>query len=155
SEQEQQRFFESKISPYLEMVNLLVNQNKPIEALTFAERAKARVLLDALQAGHVNINKAMSSQEQEQERKLTSRLVSINTQLSRETARSPSDEAVLAQLNAQLQKARLDFEAFHTQLYAAHPELRVQRGQARPLTLKEAADLLPDAATALLEYVVT
>ncbi len=61
----------------------------------------------------------------------------------------------MTELKAQLEKARLDFEAFQTNLYAAHPELRVQRGEAQPLTLEEAAALLPDAKSALLEYVVT
>ena len=61
----------------------------------------------------------------------------------------------MTELKAQLQKARLDFEAFQTSLYAAHPELRAQRGEAQPLRLAEAAALLPDAASALLEYVVT
>jgi CHAT domain-containing protein len=54
-----------------------------------------------------------------------------------------------------LQKTRLDYEAFQTDLYAAHPELKTQRGQVEPLTPEQAADLLPDAQSALLEYVVT
>src|SRR6185369_131651 len=36
---------------------------------------------------------------------------------------------------------------------AAHPELKIQRGEAPTLTLDEAAKLLPDNRTALLEYV--
>ena len=35
------------------------------------------------------------------------------------------------------------------------PDLRVQRGEAQPLKLEEASALLPDAASVLLEYVVT
>ncbi len=35
------------------------------------------------------------------------------------------------------------------------PELKVQRGEAPPLKLDEAYNLLPDAKSALLEYVVT
>ena len=154
-EQEQQRFFESKVSPYHAIVDLLIAEGKPAEALTFAERAKARVLLDTFQTGRVNITKAMTSQEQEQERKLNSQLVSLNTQVYRESARPQPDQARSTELKAQLQKVRLDFEAFQTQLYTAHPELRVQRGQAQPLRLEEATALLADAASALLEYVVT
>ena len=154
-EQEQQRFFESKVSPYHAMVELLIAQGKPVEALNFAEHAKARVLLDALQTGRVNITKAMTSQEQEQERKLNSQAASFNTQIYRENTRSQPDQTRLTELKAQLQRVRLDFEAFQTQLYVLHPELRVRRGEAQPLTLEEAAALLPDAAGALLEYVVT
>jgi CHAT domain-containing protein/tetratricopeptide (TPR) repeat protein len=153
-EEEQQRYFESKVSPYHAMVDLLVTRNNPAEALTFAERAKARVLLDVLQTGRGSLSKATTSQEQEQERKLNGQLVSFNTQISREATRPQPDRARLTQLKSQLQQARLDFEAFQNALYAAHPELRVQRGEARPLKLEEATVLLPDATTALLEYVV-
>jgi len=153
-EQERQRYFESKVSPYHAMVDLLIAEDHPAEALTFAERAKARVLLDVLQSGRVNGAKAMTGEEQEQERKLNSRLVSLNTQIYRETTRPQPDQARLTELMAQLQKARLDFEAFQTNLYAAHPELRAQRGEAQPLSPEEAAALLYDAKSALLEYVV-
>lgn len=43
-----QRFFENKITPYLAMVDILVAQNRPTEALAYAERTKARVLLELL-----------------------------------------------------------------------------------------------------------
>jgi CHAT domain-containing protein/tetratricopeptide (TPR) repeat protein len=151
---ERQRFFESKVSPYHALVDLLTREGRLAEALSLAERAKARALLDVLQMGRVHVAKAMTEQEKEQERKLNSQLVSLNTQISQETARPQPDQARLTQLKNQLQKVRLDFEAFQTNLYAAHPELRAQRGEARPLKLEEAAALLPDAASALLEYVV-
>jgi len=154
-EQEQQRLFEDKLSPYLAMVDLLIAQNNPTEALTFAERAKARALLDVLQTGRVNVAKAMTASEQEQERQLNGQLVALNTQISREAARPQPDQARLSELKARLQEARLDFEAFQTNIYAAHPEMRAQRGEAHPLKLEEASTLLPDDASALLEYVVT
>ena len=153
-EQERQRYFESKVSPYHAMVDLLIAEDHPAEALTFAERAKARVLLDVLQSGRVDGAKAMTGEEQEQERKLNGQLVSLNTQIYRETTLPRPDQARLTELSAQLQKARLDFEAFQTSLYAAHPELRAQRGETQPLRPEEAAALLPDAKSALLEYVV-
>ena len=149
--EEQQRFFESKVSPYHAMVDLLTRDGRPAEALIFAERAKSRALLDALQTSRVNGAKAMTAQEHEQEQKLHGQLVALYTRISREAARPKPDQARLAELKAQLPKARLDFESFH----AAHPELRAQRGEVQPLRLEEAAALLPDAASALLEYVVT
>jgi CHAT domain-containing protein/Tfp pilus assembly protein PilF len=154
-EQEQQRFFENKISPYHSMVELLVGQNKIGEALAYAERAKARVLLDVLQSGKGDITKAMTAQERERERRLRSEQVSFNSQVSRESLVPQPEQTRLAALKARLQKARLEYEAFQTSLYAAHPELRVQRGEAKPVTLEEIAGLLPDAQSALLEYVVT
>ncbi|MEW6210360.1 MAG: CHAT domain-containing tetratricopeptide repeat protein [Acidobacteriota bacterium] len=154
-EQEQQRFFESKVTAYHAMVELLIAQNKTAEAFSYAERAKGRVLLDVLHSGRINITKAMTAEEQEQQLKLNNLRVSINDHLYRENLRPQPDPVRLAELKSQLQKARLDFEAFETNLYAAHPELKTRRGQAQPLRLEEASRLLPDAKTALLEFVVT
>jgi CHAT domain-containing protein/TolA-binding protein len=154
-EQEQQRFFESKVSPYHAMVELLIAQNHPGEALSYAERAKARVLLGVLSSGRVNVTKTMTSQEIEQERKHNSRLVSLNTQIYQEKQRRQADQNQLNQLDSELQKARLDFEAFQTNLYAVHPELKTQRGEAAPLMPEQVGDLLPDATIALLEFVVS
>jgi CHAT domain-containing protein/Tfp pilus assembly protein PilF len=154
SEQEQQRFFEDKLSPYYEMVDLLVEGNNPTEALIFAERAKARALLDLLHNGRVNIVKAMTSQEQEQERKLRAEIISLNTQVTRASQQEKPDQARLGELKSLREKVRLNYEAFQTALYAAHPELKVQRGEAPVIKAREMAALLSDGASAMLEYVV-
>ena len=154
-EQSQQRFFEDKLSPYHAMVDLLVARNQPTEALIFTERAKARALLDLLHGGRVNIVKAMTGEEQERERKLRAELISLNTQVARAGQQDRPDQARLGELKSLREKARLNYEAFQTSLYAAHPELRVQRGEAQVIKADEISALAPDAGTALLEYVVT
>ncbi|HYW72399.1 MAG TPA: tetratricopeptide repeat protein [Pyrinomonadaceae bacterium] len=154
-ELDRQRLFEGMVSPYYEMVDLLVAQGNLSEALSYAERAKGRVLLDVLRGDRVNITKAMSPAEREQERKLIGELVSLNNQVSRENAAAKPSQTRLADLNAQLEKARVDQEAFQTNLYASHPELKVQRGQAQPLNIEQAGALVANGKTALLEYAVT
>ena len=154
-EQERQRFFENKVSPYHAMVELLAAQNNHREALVYAERAKSRVLLDVLQGSSRSVTKDMTALEQEQERRLRSELVSLNSQVSREKLRAQPEQMRLTELNARLQKARLEYESLQTDLYAAHPELRVQRGEVKGLTLEEARGLLTEDQDALLEYVVT
>ncbi|HEY0727004.1 MAG TPA: CHAT domain-containing protein, partial [Pyrinomonadaceae bacterium] len=52
-------------------------------------------------------------------------------------------------------KARLNYEAFQNALYAAHPELRTQRGEAPIINAQELAELLPNSSSVLLEFVVT
>jgi tetratricopeptide (TPR) repeat protein len=153
-EQEQQRFFENKIAPYQAMVDLSLTEHKTTEALSYAERAKGRVLLDVLSSGRADITKAMTSDELKRDRALSAEIASLNTQLQRLKTQNKSSDA-LANTQAQLDKARLEYEAFQASLYAAHPELKVQRGQTQLLTLDEAAALLPNARTAILEYVVT
>jgi CHAT domain-containing protein len=152
--QDQQRFFEDKVAPYYDMVALLVGQKNFARALTYAERAKARVLLDVLRSGRAGVTKAMTGEEQRRERELDSEIVSINGRIIIASRQSQPDPAVLSDLNARLRKARLEYEAFQTSLYVAHPGLKAQRGLTEPATPERATALLPDAGTALAEFVV-
>ena len=154
-EQQQEQFFEDKVSPYQGMIALLVSQHKDAEALSYAERAKARVLLDVLRSGKVDVAKAMTAEEQNQERTMRNELTSFNTQIERESARPQPDAAVLESLKGRLRNARLEYDTFQTNLYASHPDLKVQRGDARPVTPEAVGALISDGSTALLEFVVT
>lgn len=149
-----QRFFEKRVGPYYAMVELLLARKDDFQALAYSERAKGRVLLDVLNNGRVNINKAMTPEEQAQERKLDDEISALNSQIFRETSQQRPDPARLKELDARLQKARLEYESFQTDLYAAHPELKLRRGQALSLTREQLASLVPDSRTALLEFVV-
>ena len=64
-------------------------------------------------------------------------ITSLNTRIYREKLRDKPDSSRLAQLTALLEKARLDYEVFNVNLYAAHPELKIYRGQMRPITLDQ------------------
>jgi CHAT domain-containing protein/Tfp pilus assembly protein PilF len=152
--QAQQLFFEDRIAPYYDMVDLLIAQNNNSEALAYAERAKARVILDVLQSGNVRVTKSMTPREQEQERKLNNELVSLNTQIYREKQSEQPDEIRLAKLEDRLKKVRLDLEAFRTNLYDDHPELKVRRVEVQPADLKAIDAVLLDNRSALLEFVV-
>src|SRR5829696_5967453 len=154
-EQQQQSFLENRLSPWLGMVELLVSRREYAEALTFAEASKARVLLDALRTGRgAGLRQSLSPAERQAEEGRRLKLVSLNSQLNGEARRDKPDPARVAALRAEVEKARLEYEDFETQLYGAHPELRVQRGEAPVITAGELAALLPDDASALLEYVV-
>jgi CHAT domain-containing protein/tetratricopeptide (TPR) repeat protein len=155
NEEDQERSFEYLVEPYYALVGLLVRQGETAEALAYAERAKGRVLLDVLHGGRENVTKAMTEDEVKQERALIAAMVAPNTQLARLRQQPGADPALVAQLDAQLQQARRAYESFQTNLYAAHPQLRAQRGESPPFTLAELAALVPDSATALAEYVLT
>lgn len=154
-EQQKQLFFENKVQPYYALVDLLVGQKKFAQALHFAEAAKGRVLLDVLRGGKVNVTNAMTPDEKEQEKKLDAAIVGLNTRLREENAKPRPDEKRVDALQVLLQKARLDYESFQTNLFAAHPELKTRRGESSPLTLEDAASLIPDAKTALLEFAIS
>ena len=151
-EEDKQRFFQDKLIPYHSMVELLIESQNLNDALIYAERAKARTLLDVLSSGRINVIKSMTKEEQEREQALNAELVVINSQVQEATQRR--DTPALAELKTKQEKARLEYEAFQTNLYAAHPELKVQRGRSRLLNVDELDQLLNDDKTAILEYVV-
>ncbi|HYR85186.1 MAG TPA: CHAT domain-containing protein [Terriglobia bacterium] len=153
--QQQQSFLENKLSPWLSMIGLLVSQNEPAEALNFAERSKARVLLDVLQGGRASPGKSLSLQEQQTEKDKRLHLVELNLQLGGEMRRDRPSASRVEKLKADIARARLEYEALETSVYATHPELQVHRGEAAIITPEELTALLPDAGSALLEYVVT
>jgi CHAT domain-containing protein/Tfp pilus assembly protein PilF len=153
-EQQQQSFLENRLSPWLGMIDLLVTEQKYLEALTFAEQSKARVLLDTLQTGRANLRKSWSKEEQKTEEQQRLGLVALNSQLTNEMRRDKPDAARVTELKSAVEKARLEYEDFETRLYVAHPELRVQRGEAPIVKSEELTALVPDSSSALLEYVV-
>lgn len=154
-EREQQLFFEDKISPYHGMVSLLIEQNSAGEALKYAERAKARVLLDVLRNGRIEITNSLTESEKLEERRLYSEMVSLNSQIRVERMRQQPEVSRIEELEARLQKTRNSYEALQASLYSAHPDLKAKRGLFSPFQVKDALALIPDDRTALLEYVVT
>jgi CHAT domain-containing protein/tetratricopeptide (TPR) repeat protein len=155
-EQEQQFFFEDKLSPYHAMIELLLAEGSAADALTYAENAKGRTLLDVIRRGRLNVTKSMTTAEQARELQLKNALVSLGTQLRKESESPTPDRSKLDALDTGLKQARLEYEAFQVGVYAAQPTLKALRGSAKPSGLSE-ADLLRllDGDSALLEYVVT
>ena len=79
----QRYFLEHRLEPYHSLISLLVGQGKANEALVWAERSKARVLLDVIQSGRADVSRAMTAAEQKQERALRAEIISLNTQVTR------------------------------------------------------------------------
>jgi len=154
SERESEGLFESMVSPYFGMVKALMAQNKTAEAFSYSERAKGRVLLDVLQQGKADVRKAMTDPERNNEQNLRIEMASVNTQISQAAQSAKPDLAKLSDLKARLQSVRLEHDAFRVKLYIAHPELKVKRGEAQIIKIEETAQLLVDANTALLTYLV-
>jgi CHAT domain-containing protein/Tfp pilus assembly protein PilF len=154
-ELDRQRSSEKGVTPYQAMIDFQVDQKQFKEAFSHAQRAKGRTLLELLQNGRANIDKSASPTEREQEQQLNRKIISLNRKITGEKLKSQPDEKRLAEVEEQLKKARLEFEAFRTTLYATHPELKVQRGEIRPISLDDAAGLIPDTKTAVLDFIVT
>ena len=152
-ERQSQAFFEGKVAPYYALVELMLRQGRPEDALAWAERAKARVLQDVLAEGRSPVAQQMSPEENERERLLTTRLAGFNNVLYEQNRREHPDPAAVAQAGSSLEAARRELEGFQATLYVRHPELKTLRGEMAPLTAAQMDELLPDKRTALLEYV--
>jgi CHAT domain-containing protein len=148
-------FLGNKLAAYHEQISLAVAQRQFATALQYAERAKARALYDLLQQGRADWNKALTEAERADEQRLKQAMNKLNAQLLSARGKDKLDDARVADLTAQLQKARLTYEEFQTRLFNAHPKLKLQRGQAPLFQLTDAAALVPDARTALLEFAIT
>jgi len=150
SQDERDNFFHhEKLVPYQGMVRLLLEDGKTFEALQYAEREKARLLVDVLRGSRAEILRTMTADEKQKERDLSSALAAADAQIERQ--RGGPDAGLLRRRT----QAATATDQFHTALYQAHPELRVARVEFEPIRMEQVAELLRDADTALLEYTVT
>jgi CHAT domain-containing protein/tetratricopeptide (TPR) repeat protein len=154
-ESARENYFENKLEPYHRMVDLLVAQGRNLQALEFAERAKARALLDVLKFGQADLSGVMTAQELQSDRDLRVKLASLNAKLAREGRDPAGDPTQSASLHSALEKTRLQYAEHEAALYAAHPELKLQRGEVEPISQEDFLHILPVAQTAFVEFVVS
>jgi CHAT domain-containing protein/Tfp pilus assembly protein PilF len=148
--------FESLVLPYHEMVGMLVARGDFASAFEYAERAKARVLLDVMRQGRSDVSRAMTTSELGREKEFVARLVQLNRDLRDELTSTEPNADRAAELRTKLATARLEYGDFLTGLYIAHPQLRIERGEMTPIGATEVGSLLDrGAADAFLEFVVT
>ncbi|MGE0128938.1 MAG: CHAT domain-containing protein [Blastocatellales bacterium] len=154
-EEERQLYFENKVASYHALIDLLIEQKRPLDALLFAEQAKSRALLDVMSFGRIELPKTISQSEKDEEQRLNQRIVELNNQMVAERLKRSPEESRLKHLAAQLDDARLKYAAFQNLLYASSPQSAFQRGQLRPLTLADLDGLALDSKAVFLEFVVT
>jgi tetratricopeptide (TPR) repeat protein len=149
------RFYESKIAPYQAMVDVAVSEGKGNEAFDYVERAKSRALTGVLQSAKLWITKTMTPRERQQERKFLTDIAAINTRAQRESERQKPNKVRIDDLNEKLRKAQRDYAVFRDRLLARRPQLKIMRGEGKPLDAARAAALATDPETALLDFVET
>ncbi|HLK66817.1 MAG TPA: CHAT domain-containing tetratricopeptide repeat protein [Bryobacteraceae bacterium] len=148
-ETENQSFLGEHIAPYHGLLRLLLEDGSPADALAVAEKAKARQLLDVLAHGKVQVTAALTAEERAGEE----RLDRVASEWNRRLAQAPNP-AARAEVRASWEHAANALAGFRAQLYAAHPELPVKRGEAAPISLAGMDPLLPEGA-ALVEFTVS
>lgn len=155
SRSQQPRYYENKIAPYLAMVDVSLAEGQGNEAFNYAQRAKLRVLTGLLLGVKTRIVKTMTIREQEREQQLLNEITATNARLFREQESERPKSGRIAELKSQLQKAQANYSDFRSRLYAMRPQLKTLRGEIKPLTVEQAAPLIGDVKTALLEFVET
>jgi CHAT domain-containing protein len=143
-------FFENKVGPYHTLVKLLTRQGKNFEALLYAERAKGRVLLEAVRNNRDDLQDVPTQEEKLEAERLTNKLSAI-----RQRIESESGDEAKNYLQNELDAARRELRAFGEKFAAAHPDVLVRTGPAKPLTQANLSTLLPADDFVYLEYVVT
>ncbi len=153
-ELEEVHAFERRLAPYRLLLDMRFEAGDMTGVLDLVERTKARVLRRGLSGGRHPLATALSPAEREEERRLDARIAADNVAMERERLRPNPSAQRIATLAASLQLVRQQRDSYLVGLYAAHPELRVRRGEAPTATLADAVDVLA-AGTALVEYAVT
>ncbi|HEY3055813.1 MAG TPA: CHAT domain-containing tetratricopeptide repeat protein, partial [Thermoanaerobaculia bacterium] len=146
-----ERGFEQLTAPYVNLVDLLVAEGHPAEALEIAERAKGRVLMEVLASGRTDRDRFLSVEERSAEAAMRLAI----SQLNRSIQQTP-DEAKLAQLRESLRQKRFDYEKLEFENDARHPELKLRHGNVARISTSESLHLLPQRSdAAVIEFVVT
>ncbi len=136
-EVEKQLFFEQAAYPYRELALIEAESGNSMGALQAAERTRARALLDIIEAGPNPIDRLMSEEEKSEEKALRARIAVANAHPG---ATRERDDAWHA------------YQVFLGALYNRNPELRTWRGESTVISQTELDALVPDAKTAILEF---
>lgn len=100
-------FLADKMDAYHGMVSLLVQENRPEEALTMAERGKARVLLDMLDGPKLDAFQAMTATERASAQTHLEKIADLNRRIATSrSAHPPAPAALLDDIADKLAAAR-------------------------------------------------
>jgi CHAT domain-containing protein/tetratricopeptide (TPR) repeat protein len=149
-QESRQLFFENKVGPYRTMVKLLTQRGNNFEALLYAERAKARVLMEAVRNNRRDLRRIPTEDEKAQAEVLMNKYLAIKKQIKSQPAGEPSSE-----LENELNTVSKELVVFQDRFAAKHPDLLLRIGPARPLTHANLNSLVRANDVAYLEYIVT
>lgn len=145
-----QLFFENKVGPYHAMVKLLTQRGDNFEALLYAERAKARVLMEAVRNNRSDLRSLPTKDEKAQAEFLMNKYLALKNRIKSQPSAKPSDE-----LENELNTVRKELVVSQERFTAAYPDLLLRVGPACSLTHANLNSLVRTNDLAYLEYVVT
>jgi CHAT domain-containing protein/tetratricopeptide (TPR) repeat protein len=154
-QQERQLFLGNHLTAYHDLVNLFVEQGRLTKALEYAERAKARVLLDIVTGVQLPVSKTMSRQERVEEQRLNREVVDANNEIRSAQGRAGARTTDFEELRRRRDSARMRYADFNDLIWSSHSELQKSAKIDLPLKSNRFRNFVQDGRTALLEYVVT
>ena len=150
-----QTFLSNKADPYRLLVSVAATQGDWAAALDSAERGKGRILLDLYTDNGISTSTSLTSAERAEETRLRSRFLSLDMQFDRQASSPNFDSVKKIALDASRLEAKTGLLKFQEELYTRHPELRLRRADFTALKARDMQALIPDRATALVEYELT
>jgi CHAT domain-containing protein/uncharacterized protein HemY len=147
-------FLQAQLPLYYAALRNALTLHHDTTAFALAQKTKARVLLDLMTGGRVDLSHDLTQEERQQEQELRDQADFLNRQMVREgvvNAVGAQQRWVL--LQQQLKQTEDRLQNLIDALYARHPALAAKR-VARTASMQQVGEALPDD-TALLEYVIT
>ncbi|HET9768605.1 MAG TPA: tetratricopeptide repeat protein, partial [Thermoanaerobaculia bacterium] len=134
---EQADRFAEALPPYRDLLDLLVAQKRPREALQVAEQMRARALRDTLVSGRVDLSSTVAPADRAREDELEQSLERLNL------VALGSGPETQAKAVAARDDARLALQRFQGELYLRHPDLSRRRAPAIADALELAEAVIP------------
>ncbi len=151
TETEAEAFLESRLTPYRELIELLLKSGQTEKALLLSERASARAILEAINRGGGSASSlvALTPEDEKRARELDHHVADLNRALMKVVG----DEGKRATAEAELREAQNARQNFEAELATAHPELK--RAQPDPIpTLEPLEKIAAEGKTVLLKFVL-
>ncbi len=145
------RYFESLIGCYRIKIEALYKLNRPAEMFETHEAMKSLALRDLMNRGKDERKRTLTADETTEEIRLNAELNSLNRQLLQIKQTDKSANLRLANLNLQLQKARLSLEEWQANI-ASENEKSIKPKRPENLTAAQMCALVPDKNTAFIEF---
>lgn len=146
--------FMEKVYDYYEEATVFMLKNKlPDEAFRLAESMKARVFIDQLSEGNVNLEQGVDPQLRAAEAVLQTRIAGLNKQIA-EKSGDPLTASAVAMLQQSLSQAERERNDIRIRIRLGNP-MYGSVHYAEPVTIKKLQDDILAANEVLLEYVVS